>query len=580
MDLQTHVTEHTPVTLPWWASAVTYQVYVRSFADANGDGIGDLHGLHARLPYIASLGVDAVWLNPCYPSPQRDHGYDVADYFDIDPDYGDLEVFDALLSDARDLGIRILMDVVPNHCSDQHPWFRAACATPAGSDERARFYFRDGRGPDGSQPPNDWTAIFGGSAWTRVTEPDGSPGQWYLGAFTPHQPDFDWDNAEVVEHFDQVLRFWFDRGVAGFRVDAVTVLGKAEGLPDLGRMVPFGGVVDHFNFHPSGHRAWRHWRRIVDEYNDQNPGRDVFLIAEAYTPKRPDVLRRYVSHDEFHQGFCFELTLSPWNVSAMTAAIAEAAIPLLADGISPAWALNNHDVQRSVTRYGRADATQDPEGDVSNLVGSTADVDLALGRRRARAAMLLMLGLPGSSFLYAGEELGLPEVLDLPDEARQDPIVALTDGQELGRDGCRVPLPWTVAETDGHGFSMVAAMAGPWLPQPGGWGAHSVQAQEADQGSMLALVRRALAVRRELSDLATLHFAWLDSGHPDVLAFRRGDVMVVLNAGTKTVTLPAAVLDGRRAVLSSLPPSHNQTPSDPSTTEGVVEHDSCVWLTR
>ena len=370
-------------------------------------------GLRSRLPYIAELGVDAIWLNPCYPSPQRDHGYDVADYFDIEPAYGTLETFDRLVASAAEHGIKVLMDVVPNHCSDQHTWFVDALAAGPGSTERDRFYFRDGRGPDGAQPPNDWTAIFGGSAWTRVTEPDGRPGQWYLGAFTPHQPDFSWDNAEVIDHFDRMLRFWFDRGVEGFRADAVTVLGKAEGLPDLGREVPFGQVVDHFNLHPSGHRAWKRWRQVVDAYNADHPDRDVFLIAEAYTPGRPDEFRRYVTDDEFHQGFSFDLTLSSWHQPTMRTAVEES-VQLLDDGIVPAWTLNNHDVQRSVTRYGRADATAPRDFTVGNLVSSGAAVDLEVGTRRARAAEMLLLALPGSVFLYAGEELGLPEVLDLP----------------------------------------------------------------------------------------------------------------------------------------------------------------------
>ena len=218
--------------MAWWETAVVYQLYVRSFADSNDDGIGDLAGIRGRLPYLADLGIDAIWLNPCYPSPQIDHGYDVADYFDIEPDYGDLAEFDALVRDARALGIRIMMDVVPNHCSTEHAWFRDALASPPGSSERERFYFRDGRGAHGDEPPNNWQAIFGGSAWTRIDEADGSPGQWYLAVFTPAQPDLNWNHPDVVDYFDGVLRFWFDRGVDGFRADSVTLVGKAPGLPD------------------------------------------------------------------------------------------------------------------------------------------------------------------------------------------------------------------------------------------------------------------------------------------------------------------------------------------------------------
>ena len=300
----------------WWADAVVYQLYVRSYSDSGSDGIGDLGGIRKRLGHLARLGVDAIWLNPCYPSPQHDHGYDVSDYFSIEPDYGDLAEFDALVHDARQLGIKILMDVVPNHCSWDHEWFRQAVAAGRGSVERERFYFAEGRGPDGDEPPNNWLAIFGGPTWTRVTEPDGSAGQWYLHVFTPQQPDLNWNHADVADMFDRMLTFWFDRGVEGFRADAVTVAGKTPGLPDADTTQPraeLGSANPHFTFRPEGHVAWKRWRALVDRYNSEN-GRDVFVIAEAYTPGQPDLLRQYVNDEEFHQTFSFDLMLAPWHL--------------------------------------------------------------------------------------------------------------------------------------------------------------------------------------------------------------------------------------------------------------------------
>lgn len=563
-----------PAGASWWHHAVVYQVYVRSFADARGDGIGDLDGIRSRLGYLETLGIDAIWLTPCYPSPQHDHGYDVADYFSIDPDYGDLHAFDRLVADARDRGIRVLMDVVPNHCSSHHPWFSAALAAGPGSRERARFWFRDGRGRDGDEPPNNWQAVFGGPAWTRVVERDGSPGQWYLHTFTPWQPDFDWSHHDVVEHFDHMLTFWFDRGVEGFRCDAVSVVGKDRTLPDAPAVRPGARPTDvagnnpHAVHRPEGHQVWRRWRALVDDYAAHHPGRHPYLVAEAYTPRRPDILEQYLAPDEFHQAFAFDLLLAGWRADQLRDAIVGSLGIAARTGAVPSWTLENHDAQRCVTRYGRADATEEAAFTGNNLVWSDAPVDLAVGTRRARAAALVVLALPGTAYLYQGEELGLPEVLDLPDHARQDPIFRRTGGMEAGRDGCRVPLPWTVGAAGGHGFAP-AVGAAPWLPQPDGWGRWAVEAQEADPDSMLHLHRRALRVRRTHPGFAGGELTWVPEPAADVLAFTRGDVLVVVNTTGATVALEADLVAGRTLAACSLP-GHD----DPL----AVPPDTAVWL--
>ncbi len=554
---------------PWWRDAVVYQVYVRSFADSNGDGVGDLGGICDRLDHLQTLGVDAIWLTPCYPSPQLDHGYDVADYFDIDPMFGDLATFDRLVAAARDHGIKVLMDVVPNHCSSQHSWFQAALAAPPGSPERARFFFRDGRGESGELPPNNWQAVFGGPAWTRVVEADGTPGQWYLHTFTPWQPDFDWDCPDVDDMFDRMLTFWFDRGVEGFRVDAVVVVGKAPGLPDT--PPPPEGTAEndvwthnpYSVFWPTAHDHWRRWRTLMERYEAEHPGRVLMTVSEAYTPERPDLLLQYVRPDEFHQSFCFDLMLVPWIAGETRRAIAEVYETLREADAALTWTLNNHDTQRSVTRYGRANAAELSSWTRNNLVYVDAPVDEALGWRRSRAAIALAAALPGALYLYQGEELGLPEVLDLPDEVRQDPIWVRTEGREIGRDGCRVPLPWTSDPTTCFGFSPSAVT--PWLPQPASWAESSALAQEADPASMLVWYRTVMRHRRDLA-LGAAPIEWIDLARTDVLAFRRGPLTVVMNFGSEPFTLPA---DAGVTVLSSAVPHEDPT---------VLPGDACAWL--
>ncbi|HEY7626658.1 MAG TPA: glycoside hydrolase family 13 protein [Ilumatobacteraceae bacterium] len=550
----------------WWKNAVVYQLYPRSFADSNGDGIGDLEGIRQHLDHLRGLGVEAIWLTPCFPSPQRDHGYDVADYFDIEPAYGSLDDFDRLMAAATERGIRIMLDVVPNHCSSEHAWFKAAVQAGPGSPERARYWFRDGQGANGDEPPNNWRAIFGGPAWTRVTEADGTPGQWYLHTFSPWQPDFNWYNPEVVDYFDRMLRFWFDRGVDGFRVDAVPVLGKHPELPDIPNLTAglTGAEAWRLNvyghFYETGHDVWKHWREVIDEYERSHPGRHLVTISESYG--KPASILEYLRGDEFHQTFGFDLMLVTWLPEPMRKSIADS-IDMLEDvsGV-PAWTLNNHDTQRIVTRLGRLNANDPKAWTGNNLKYIDAPIDLELGRRRARAAVMLTAALPGALYLYQGEELGLEEYLDMPDEARQDPLFIGTNGKELGRDGCRAPLPWTSDASTSFGFSPSAVK--PWLPQPADWAPLSVEREEADPNSMLRFYRHLLATRPQL----TGDLKWVDSPHPDCLAFERDGTLVVLNTGAAAVDLPDSLVAGRALLLAS----------QPDATARRVPSDTCVWL--
>jgi alpha-glucosidase len=534
----------------WWRHAVVYQVYLRSFADGNGDGIGDLPGLLSRLPYLAELGVDAVWVNPWYPSPLHDGGYDVADYRDIHPLFGTLDDADALLARAHALGIRVVADIVPNHTSSEHPWFQAALASPPGSPERERYWFVDGRGPNGEQPPNDWPSVFGGRAWSRVREPDGRPGQWYLHLFDATQPDLNWGNPEVVAEFESILRFWFDRGVDGFRIDVGHGLAKDPALPDLGLEGDEGLLAsprgdDHpYWDRPEVHAVYRGWRAVGDSYS---PPR-VF-VGEVWLDE-PERLAHYLRPDELHTSFAFELTDPDWDAARFRAAIDAATASAGAASAPVTWVLSNHDIPRHVSRYGRPAAVRERFGAQAY---DFRGLDVALGRRRARAAALLSLALPGSVYLYQGEELGLDEVLDLPDDLREDPIFHRTGGELPGRDGCRVPLPW-----EPQGPSLGFGSGAPWLPQPPGWAALSVAAQQRDPHSMLALYRAALHRRRAEPSLRDGDLRW-QPAPPEVLSFVRAaagapPVVVVVNMSEAEVDLPAGeVLLATQPVRESLP---------------------------
>ncbi|MFC7380570.1 glycoside hydrolase family 13 protein [Sphaerisporangium rhizosphaerae] len=509
----------------WWRGAAIYQVYLRSFADGNGDGVGDLAGLRSRLPYLAELGVDAIWLNPWYPSPMADGGYDVADYRDIDPSFGTLPEAEKFIQEAHALGIRTIIDIVPNHGSDQQEWFRQALAAGPGSPERARFWFAEGRG---ELPPNDWRSIFGGPAWTRV--PDG---QWYLHLFAPEQPDFNWTNPEVVEEFHDILRFWFDRGVDGIRIDSAAVLFK-----------DFDSVEESYTDHDAVHEVYRGWRRIADEYGER------ILIGEVWLPDQ-ERFALYLRPDEMHTAFNFDFMARSWEAAELRASIDLTLATHATIGAPPTWVLSNHDVPRPVTKYGRA-ITSFSHADRRDGMAS----DLALGERRARAAALLAMALPGGVYVYQGEELGLPEVEDIPAELRQDPMWTRSKNTVPGRDGCRVPLPWSGA-TPPFGYST----GEPWLPQPAAWKDLTAEAQNADPGSMLCLYRTALHIRRaELGDGA---LRWLEAPE-GVLAFaRESGLACVVNLNAGPVPLPA-----HESVLLASGPLDGE----------VLPSDTAVWL--
>lgn len=529
----------------WWRHAVVYQIYVRSFADGNGDGIGDLAGMTSRLPYLRDLGVDALWINPWYPSPLLDGGYDVADYRDVDPRIGTLAQAEAFIAAAHEHGIRVLADLVPNHTSWDHDWFRAALAAAPGSPERNRYHFADGSGPDGSLPPNNWTSFFGGPAWTRLDD-----GQWYLHLFDTSQPDLNWELDEVRAEFEDVLRFWFDRGIDGFRVDVAHALRKAPGLPDV--EPPFRNSDPGPGNHPyldrdEVHEVIRGWRRVADAYDDR------MLVAEASV--HPERLPDYLRSDEYHQAFNFEFLEVGWRGWRQRDTIPRAVERATAVGSTPTWTLSNHDQVRHATRFALPS-----EVDAKRwlLGGDRRWLDEGLGVRRARAAALLQLALPGSVYLYQGEELALPEATELPVEVLQDPEWERSDHTTKGRDGCRVPVPW-VATAPSFGFGDTDD---PWLPQPADYGRYAVDVQAGDPTSTLELHRRALALRRaHLTGDEEVDF--LDLGRA-VVAFRRGSgVVCVINMGTRPVVLPP----GRLLLASGDGP-----------TDGLLSPDDAVWL--
>ena len=557
----------------WWRSAVIYQVYPRSFADADGDGLGDLRGITDRLGHLTRLGVDALWLSPFYTSPQHDAGYDVADYRAVDPRFGTLEDADALLEKAHRLGLKVIVDLIPNHTSSDHVWFQQALAAAPGSAERDRYVFKNGKGTDGELPPTDWRSVFGGPAWSRVTEADGSPGQWYLHIFDVTQPDLNWENEEVRLELESVLRFWLDRGVDGFRVDVAHGLVKDQSFPDWDHRTDMvsgddaqeieGEAPAHdpgpspYWDQPGVHEIYRRWHRVLAEYDG-----DRCLVAEAWADG-PEKIAAYTRADEMQQAFNFDFLSTLWQASLLRQSITGGLAASDAVGAPCTWVLSNHDVVRATARLGLTEAGSFPSG----IGAEDEQPDVALGLRRARAAALLMLALPGSAYLYQGEELGLPEHTALPDELREDPAWFRTNHAEKGRDGCRVPLPWE-ADAPGFGFSPTGDT---WLPQPAEWAAYALDAQKGVPGSTYETYRTALRLRHDFR-LGSGSLAWVD-GLPDcarenVLAFTNRDLLVVVNLGPQ----PVALHGGLALVHASGPLEHDL--------EGrvVVAQDTAVWV--
>ncbi len=518
----------------WWRQAAIYQIYPRSFADGNGDGIGDLRGVLSRVDYLASLHLDAVWFSPFYPSALVDGGYDVDDYRDISPTIGTLGEFDEVIGALHARGIKVMVDIVPNHSSNRHARFLAALAAPAGSPEREYYIFRDGKGENGELPPSDWQSLFGGPAWTRITEPDGTPGQWYLHLFTVAQPDWNWSNPAVRTEFLETLAFWGDRGVDGFRVDVAMALAKDMSEPyptwaEISGEVELVGPVAKWpeGKHPISDRdelteIYAGWREVFNRYDPP-----LFAVAEAWVP--PHRRARYASPQSLGQSFSFDLLSAPWSVKAFDSIIRQNLNLAEETGSTTTWVFANHDVVRQASRY----AQQDLHAELDFISVTHVDAHAQEhGLARAKAATLLALALPGSTYIYQGEELGLPQVLDIPAEFAQDPMAKIENGVEVsGRDGCRVPLPWT---TGGEYFGF--SEGGSHLPQPEWFGSYSVQAEAANVGSTLELYRAALNLRAGLQTIEEIE--WLELGD-EVIAFRRPNGWTsITNFGANPIALP------------------------------------------
>jgi len=542
----------------WWRTSVIYQIYPRSFADGNGDGMGDLQGVTERLESLAELGVDAIWFSPFFKSPQKDAGYDVSDYKDIDPRFGTLADFDNLVAKAKSLGLRIIVDLVPNHSSDQHVWFQAALNSAPGSPERERYIFRDGKGENGELPPNNWESVFGGQAWTRITEADGKLGQWYLHIFDSSQPDFNWKNEEVRDEFDSVLRFWLDRGAAGFRIDVAHGMIKVDGLPDVVKIsstmsgqdspddvktqetdeeiIKRLQIENPYWGQDGVHEINRRWRKILDEYDDR------VMCGEAWVHPLSR-MARWVRPDEYHQTFNFGYLETPWNKEKLEAVVTESLKAFGAVGAPSTWVLSNHDVIRHATRMGYDEIPRQGDGVGPNYQSA------------------FMLGLPGGAYIYQGEELGLPEHTTLDNKYREDPTFFRTNGQRVGRDGCRVPLPWEAGANDSNGFSTTGAS---WLPQPDSYRRYARSAQEGVAGSTLELYKQLLKMRKKF-EMGNGEFRWAPEYMDESsLAYINNGVLVLSNFSGEPVVIPAG------EILA--------TTQHDIKVEGELEHDQTVWI--
>ena len=537
----------------WWRNAVIYQIYPRSFADGNGDGMGDFKGVEGRLESLSELGVDAIWFSPFMSSPQKDAGYDVSDYTDIDPLFGTLDDFDSVLSKAHDLGLKVIVDLVPNHSSSEHPLFKAALRAGKGSPERSYYHFADGKGKDGELPPNNWQSVFGGPAWTRIDD-----GQWYLHIFDSSQPDFNWGNPEVEKFFHGVLRFWLDRGADGFRVDVAHALIKEPGLPDVEEL---SSSMTGSDSDPKDEKPHPHWgqegvheiirgfRKVIDEYDNRAMAAEAWILPLSKMAK-------WVRQDEYHQAFNFEYLATEWEARRLKEVVDESLFEFGAVGAPSTWVLSNHDVIRHVTRLSYKEIPKQGDG----IGPDYPQPDEAKGQRIGRAASAFMLGLPGSSYLYQGEELGLPEHTTLESEYRQDPTFFRTNGERVGRDGCRVPIPWE-ADAPAFGFSETGKS---WLPQPQNYRGYSRDRQQGVAGSTLELYKRLLSLRKS-NALGDGNLAWVESLCTDsTLAYMNNSVLVVANFGLDSLALP----EGELLV----------TTQHDLSIEGVLEHDQVAWI--
>lgn len=577
-----HADEHPS---DWWRHAVVYEIYPRSFADSNGDGHGDLRGARSRLAYLAHLGVDAIWFNPFYVSPLLDGGYDVADYRDIDPVFGSLAEVEALIRDCHAYGLKVIFDIVPNHSSWEHRWFKEALGTEPGSDAWARYHCVRGRGVDGQEPPNNWRSVFGGNAWTQIkTQAGQDSGWWYLHIFDSSQPDLNWDHPDVHAEFEDTLRFWFERGVDGFRIDVAHGLVKADGYPDYPEEAERavhdheGQLIDYVplpHWDQDGvHEIYRAWRKIADEYS---PARSFVGEVWVDTDSRR---ARYLRADEMHLAFNFSHLGAKWDAADIRERVSKPLGEDIAVGAPTTWVLENHDVPRVVTRYSGADVpggnAGDEEGDGPRRLSPVTQDQFTVGTRRARAANLFMLALPGSAYIYNGQELGLFEVVDLPDEVRQDPVWFRTNGTVVGRDGCRVPMPWTT-DAPTHGFGPTDS-ANSWLPQPSQWAQLSVSAQQGLAGSMLELFRAAIAIRKNHAAFGETSLTWRDDIR-DAIAPNRADVLVVqMGDATDSGSQATVVL-----VVGAEPvarPAGELLLASQDLTEDSIPGETCAWFGR
>ena len=534
----------------WWRHAVIYQIYPRSFADGNGDGMGDLPGVLSRLESLKELGIDAIWFSPFFTSPQKDAGYDVSNYTDIDPRFGTLADFDALLAKAHAHGIRIIIDLVPNHSSDQHPLFQAALRASKGSPERDMYVFREGK--DANTPPNNWQSVFGGPAWTQVED-----GQWYLHLFDSSQPDFNWANPKVEQFFHDVLRFWFDRGVDGFRVDVAHSLVKDPALPDIeevsSSMTGSDSAPKEEKPHPfwgqeGVHEVIRGFRKVANEYEDRAMCAEAWILPLSKMAK-------WVRPDEYHQTFNFAYLETPWDSAKLRGVVDESLREFGNVGAPSTWVLSNHDVIRHVTRMAYDKVPKQGDG----IGPSYPQPDEARGQRVGRAATAFMLGLPGSSYIYQGEELGLPEHTTLDASFREDPTFFRTKGERVGRDGCRVPIPWE-SDKPAYGFNNTGKS---WLPQPENYRRYARSEQRGVAGSTLELYRQLLKVRKEFN-MGLGNLKWVEELCDETtLAFDNSGVRVIANFGG-SVNLPSGELLA--------------TTQHDLTVEGVLEHDQVAWI--